>query len=209
MSGFSEYSVSMIKSSIGRDYIVDNHYTGGCHRSPMCWGLHLGDELVGVIGFATPCSEAVRASVFGPDHKSAVTELHRMHLKDPHPRNLTTWFLARALRGLVEYKPLIRGVLSYADATEGHEGTVYRAANALYCGTTKKARFWRDADGVLRHPRQCGVNISKEDAVERGWAAEMRGAKHRYLFLVGPCRRELKLWRGRLILDTSEFGVQP
>jgi len=30
--------------------------------------------------YATPCSEAVRASVFGKEYKDHVTELHRLHI---------------------------------------------------------------------------------------------------------------------------------
>jgi hypothetical protein len=188
----NEYMVRQIPSLVGRDYIVANHYTGGCHRRPMCWGLYLGEDLHGVVAFATPSSEHVRASVFGPEHKDRVTELHRLHLRDGHPRNLTTWFLARAFDGLLTYRPQIVAVLSYADTTEGHTGTVYQAANAIYTGATARSRFYRDRAGVLRHPRQCGVNITPTDATARGWVAEMRASKHRYLFILGD--RRTKRW---------------
>ena len=196
------YTVKQMASLDGRAYIVDNHYTGGCHRRPMCWGLYDDDGVAnGVIAFATPSSEAVRASFFGSEHKDKVTELHRMHLQDGHERNATTWFIARALEGLKAYRPNIIAVVSYADATEGHLGTVYQAANALYLGTTAVATFYRDEAGVLRHPRQCGVNITPDMAAERGWTPERRAAKHRYLFLVGT-RRE-KRWALDHLRQTS------
>ena len=179
------YTARPIKSSDGKAFIREHHYTHGCHNGPMTFGLFDGDSLIGVCAFATPSSENVRASVFGPDHKNAVTELHRLVILDCTPTNTESWFISRALRWVSEYKPALRGVLSFADATEGHRGTIYQATNALYCGTTSRTRFWRDPDGRLRHPRQNGVNITPAMAAERGWVAESRAAKYRYLFLVG------------------------
>lgn len=181
------YTVKQIKSSIGRDFIKEHHYTHGCHNGPMCWGLFAdgGTRLIGVCAFATPSSEAVRASVYGVERKSEVTELHRLVILDETPTNTETWFIKRALRGLHQYKPGYTAVLSFADETEGHKGTIYRASNALYQGRTGVSTFYRDETGRLRHPRQNGVNITKSMALERGWVPERREAKRRYLFLIG------------------------
>lgn len=179
------YEVRQIKSSIGKEFIKKHHYTGGCHNGPMCWGLFDGDKLIGVCAFATPSSENVRSSVFGPEHKNSVTELHRLVVLDGTPTNTESYFIRRALSGLKKYKPQIKAVLSFADATEGHVGTIYQATNALFCGTSGKATFYRDQGGRLRHPRQNGKNVSKEEAAERGWTPEKRDGKYRYLFLLG------------------------
>lgn len=180
-----DYTVEKINSTLGKGFIKKHHYTGGCHNGPMCWGLFDGGELIGVCAFATPSSENVRSSVFGPEFKDSVTELHRLVVLDGTPTNTESWFIRRALSGLKEYRPKIRAVLSFADATEGHIGTIYQASNALYCGTSGRATFYRDQDGRLRHPRQNGVNISISEAGERGWTPEKREGKHRYLFLIG------------------------
>ena len=187
-------TVNRIPSKVGKEYIKNNHYSGSCHNGPMCWGLFREDELVGVCAFATPCSENVRRSIFGPDSKHRVTELHRLHTQDDLPENALSWFVTRAIRGLLEYRPDIRGILSFADSTEGHHGGIYKALNFLYKGTTGRARFYRDQSGSLRHPRQCGVNIDLEEARQRGWKPEYREAKHRYLLVTGPTRSEKKYW---------------
>lgn len=179
------YTVRQIPGGVGRDFIKAHHYSRGCHNGPMCWGLYDGDALIGVCAFATPNSEAVRESVFGPEHKDRVTELHRLVILDGTPTNTESWFIVRALRGLKEYRTHIWAVLSFADGTEGHTGTIYQATNALYLGTTGRSRFYRDETGRLRHPRQNGVNISLKEAEARGWTPEMRDAKHRYLYILG------------------------
>lgn len=158
----------------------------------MCWGLFAGETLIGVCAFATPNSENVRSSVFGPEYKQHVTELHRLVILDVTPTNTESWFIARALRGLKQYRPGIWAVLSFADSTEGHNGTIYQATNALFTGTTSRARFWRDPTGRLRHPRQNGHNVTPAEAKEMGWKPEMREAKRRYLFLLPDDRRHKK-----------------
>ena len=185
MSEFEGYSVKRIRGGVGRDFIRDHHYTKSCHNGPMCWGLFRHDEIIGVIAFANPSSEAVRSQMFGVDYKHTVTELHRLFISDTTPKNAESWFIVRALKELKKVKPELNAVISFADSTEGHVGTIYQATNALFCGTTGRARFWRDSEGRLRHPRQNGVNIDPYTAKQRGWKPEMREAKNRYVFIVG------------------------
>lgn len=182
----------------GRNFICANHYTKGCHNRPMTWGLYHDGAIVGACAFAAPCSEHVRAFLMGPDHVDKVTELHRLFVHDPEqwtarPECVTSWFTAGALKGLAKYKGHIRCVLSYSDATEGHHGGIYKALSAYELGTSgARSTFYRDQDGRLRHPRQCGVNISRDEARERGWVPEVREGKNRFLFLLGTRKQKNK-----------------
>lgn len=185
------YSVKRIKSSDAKEYIRTNHYSHGCHNGPSpCYGLFDGEMLIGVLMFATPCSENVRASVFGPKYKDNVTELHRLHILDVTPKNTESWFIMQCLHRLKEDKPQIKAVISFSDSTEGHEGTIYKATNAYRLGHTGSATFYIDQDGRLRHPRQNGVNITPEAAKALGWTAVKREAKNRYLYLLASDKRE-------------------
>lgn len=149
--------------------------------------------------FATPCSENVRASVYGPSRVNEVKELHRLHIQDVTPKNTESWFISRCLKLLKEDRPDITAVLSFADSTEGHQGIIYQATNAYRLGMTGKATFYLDAEGRLRHPRQNGVNISVQKAKELGWTPVKREGKHRYLWLLGS-RTELRHLKRSLLL---------
>lgn len=189
-----DYRIERIPCKTAKDYIKENHYSHGCHNAPSpCYGLFDGEELIGVLMFATPCSENVRASVFGEQYKGFVTELHRLHIKDVTPKNTESWFISRCLQLLKKDKPNIKAVLSFADTTQGHVGTIYRATNAYRIGSTGKSTFYIDETGRLRHPRQNGVNISNEMALARNWTPVKRGAKNRYLYLLAKSRAE-KRW---------------
>lgn len=196
-----QFHVVKIPGKLGKEYIRNNHYSHSCHNGPMCWGLFDTDEnLVGVCAFATPCSENVRGSVFGKEHKDRVVELHRLHTKDGLPKNTLSWFVTRSIQGLLEYRPNVRGIISFSDNTEGHVGTIYKALNFEFKGETASVVFYRDAEGRLRHPRQNGINISKEEAVSRGWTPERRMSKRRWLLVVGLTKQDKRVWRNMVLL---------
>lgn len=189
----------------GREFVRAHHYSRGIHNGPTCYGLFRQGALTGVCAFATPCSENVRASVFGPGHEARVTELHRLVLLDEEPANAESWFVSRALRLHKARKPLIWAVLSFADPTEGHVGTIYQALNARYTGSSAPAWFWRDADGRLRHPRQNGRNVTAAEAAGRGWVRTRREGKHRYLWLMADDRRHRRELERRLLLPSLPY----
>ena len=192
MSSFEDrYIVERIGCKLAKSYIRENHYSHGCHNGPSpCYGLFEGGNLIGVLMFATPCSENVRASVFGKEYKDLVTELHRLHIKDVTPKNAESWFISRCLKKLKEDKPKIKAVISFSDSTEGHDGTIYKATNAYRLGSTGNATFYIDSTGRLRHPRQSGRNIKLEEARAMGWTPCKRGAKNRYLYLLPKSKAE-------------------
>lgn len=194
MSELDKYVVKLIPSKEGKEFVKQHHYSKGIHNGPMCYGMFDGDQLVGVCAFATPCSENVRASIMGVEYKQHVTELHRLVLLDEIPKNAESYFIAKALKLLKSDRPYYWAVVSFADATQGHMGTIYQATNAVYYGTSGKATFYLDKDERLRHPRQNGVNITPDLAKERGWKPVKRDGKHRYLFLLGN-KKEQKFSR--------------
>lgn len=180
----SNYKINLIDCETAKKYIIKNHYSHGCHNAPSpCYGLFDNDKLIGVLMFATPCSEAVRASVFGEEYKDWVIELHRLHILDCTPKNTESWFISRCLKLLRQYNPKIRAIISFADSTQGHQGTIYKATHFFYCGKTGKATFYLDENGRLRHPRQSGVNITIEMAKKRGWKPVVRYSKYRYIYI--------------------------
>lgn len=194
-----DFYVKKIPSKLAKEYIHREHYSKGSHNGPSpCYGLYhknYDDFLIGVLMFATPCSENVRSSVFGVEYKNSVVELHRLHVLDGTPKNTESYFIGKALKNLVIDRPITRGVLSFADTTEGHSGVIYKATNAYSIGQTGKEKFYIDEMGRLRHPRQSGLNITEKEARSRGWNSVMRMAKNRYLWIVGPSIAERKKFK--------------
>lgn len=211
---FDHYHVEKIPRKPAEDFIREYHYARGCSNSTMPWGLYEqgAGTLIGVIAFSVPISENARADIFedidGPasenidycdcdqieekhGYRKHVTNLQRMAIHPNAPKNTATWFISRALKGLKKHAPKYWAVTSFADTTEGHDGTVYQAANADYYGMTEPEVFYKTPSGRLRSRKQDSSygehNISREEAKELGWEIVKRKAKHKYIFwLPGP-----------------------
>lgn len=189
----SKYQVKIIDCATAKQYIIEHHYSHGCHHSPFpCYGLFDKNILIGVLMFATPCSENVRSSIFGKEYKDNVIELHRLHILDVTPKNTESWFISKCLKLLLQDRPQTWAVISFSDTTQGHEGIIYKASNFMFCGKTGKTTFYMDKNNRLHHPRQNGVNISLDEAIKRGWKPVKRDAKNRYIKILGINKKELK-----------------
>lgn len=204
----TSFTVAPVPYLEARAFVSTLHYSGGMSAGPKCFGLYHGSSLIGVCAFATPIGETVRACVFGPEHVDRVTELHRLVLLDEAPRNSESFFIARALKGLKEVRPQTWAVISYADSSAGHRGTIYQATNALYCGTASARNQYRDATGRLRPHRQDGVEITRKQAAEWGWSVEKRGVKYRYLFLTPDSKSHAKQLRQKLLLAPTSYPTE-
>ena len=144
-SKINDYEVKHISSKLGKQYIIDNHYSHGIHNGAMCFGLVYKEVIIGVCAFATPCSENVCSSIFGYEYRRTVTELHRLHILDGTPKNTESWFIVRVLKALKEYKPNYWAVITFADSTVGHTGVIYKATSAYRLGkTNSSATFYFD-----------------------------------------------------------------
>lgn len=185
------YRVVVLSQKEAVEYIKNNHYSKTCSPNPKpCYGLVWEGNLIGVLMFSIPVSENVRAQIFGEKRKNEVIELHRLHIQDNTPKNTESWFIGKCLRFLKRDFPYINAVISFADPAYGHDGTIYKATNFEFNGMTGRARFFRDKDGILRHPRQktykngkrVSYNISVEDAKKRGWKPEIVEGKMRYIY---------------------------
>lgn len=199
------FRVEKIDTKKGKEFVKQHHYSHGIHNGPMCYGLFSGFNLIGVIAFATPCSENVCASVFGIEEKRSVTELHRLVLLDEVQKNAESWFISRALKQFKQDRPNYNAVLSFADATQGHIGTIYQATNAIYTGMSGKATFYFDETGRLRHPRQNGKNITPEIAKKLNWKPVKREGKHRYLYLLPNDKKHKKELLNKLKLEKLQY----
>lgn len=206
---FDDLLVEKMPLNAARMFVKKHHYSRGLGNAAMCWGAYQKQtgRLIGVVAFQTPISENTRDFIFGDcvcgcphvdpkecnrddcsvrgDHHHVgehVTELHRLAIVPEAPQNVASWLISKGLTRLKEYKPKYWAVISMADRTEGHDGTIYQATNADYYGTTDTGVHFIDEDGRLRNRRQCGENITIDQARRRGWEVTRRDKKHRYVY---------------------------
>lgn len=131
---------------------------------------------MGMVCFALPPTQTSQ------HYGTACWELARLWLDDLMPTNSETWVLGQAVKYVKKNHTDIGALVSYADPTVGHEGTMYLAANWIPDGvTTSKVEY------QLREPGLFGEMIKRfgRDAhVPKGAPVEkvMRVSKRRFVY---------------------------
>jgi len=126
-------------------------------------------------------SEIVGGAVLGkPRHLKKYPDcidIRRMALIDECPKNSESYFLGKVVQWIKRYTDYKR-VLSYADASVGHKGTIYKASNFINVGETSpsKAVFYK---GKRYHPRSLSIDrpysYELREAVKKGDAEVVVG----------------------------------
>jgi hypothetical protein len=160
------------------------HYTGFEGSALWRWGLWNNAVLHGVVAYNLP-TRSVCESVFGPDHFDKVWHMGRLVLSEDSPRNSESRLIGLSLKEIEKTRPGIWAVLTYADPSVGHIGTVYQATNAIYTGRSdaSSVRYYIDKNGKRHGTR--ATSCRTDEAETRGWTLHRGETKHRYVYILG------------------------
>jgi hypothetical protein len=187
--------VQIIPLLIAKQLIVKNHYL---HSLPggtqLTFGVFLDRRLMGAIALGVGPANA-HCLVGGARPDDCLT-LTRLWLDDDLPlfsESKSLGMIAKALRKNTELKFL----LSYADPSQGHVGTIYQAANWLYTGLSDAMPLYDIGDGIKRHPRSLAHAFGSRSVsylADNGVEVKLfpQSAKHRYIYFLD------KSWQPRL-----------
>lgn len=141
----------------------------------LCVWLTIRRVPVGACVFAAPPEEANKR------YGGEVWELARLYLTDPIPKNAETFLIAKATRYIQRNHRAVDFLLSYADPTAGHRGTIYRAANWIPDGDTDDERKTPRFDYADGHT---GKKYGRRGNVPKGADLQRipRAQKHRFYF---------------------------
>ena len=113
------------------DAFIKRHYIG---KWPgvvvLMMGLKHNGVLCGGIVFALPPRETSKR------YGGVTWELARLWIADEVPANAETFLIGRAVRYIKRKRPDVHALVSYADPSAGHAGTIYKAANWKLDGRT-------------------------------------------------------------------------
>ena len=169
------------------DTMIRRHYIG---RWPGVCVLSLAliraGKHLGVIVFALPPRET--SARYGGE----TWELARLWIDDSVPQNGETYLIARAVRHIRKYHLTVKTLVSYADPTVGHAGTIYRAANWKPDGRTDDDRKTPRFDYANA---ETGKHYSRRGHIPDGVAFKKipRASKHRFIYCLTEANRPTRL----------------
>lgn len=141
------------------------HYSGKVvNNSQIHIGVFYNGKLEGAMQFGPSLDKRKMLGLVTGTLWNEFIELNRMAFSDVLPRNSESRALSIAFKLLRKHAPQLKWVVSFADATQCGDGTIYRASGFVLTGIKKNDQIWVAPDGEC--PSQLGVSSPRRP--ERG-----------------------------------------
>lgn len=185
------------------------HYSGKTvNNSQLHLGVFLGGKLEGAMQFGPSMDKRKIQGLVAGTLWNGFLELNRMAFSERLPRNSESRALGVAFRMIRKSYPHIEWVVSFADATQCGDGTIYRAAGFVLTGIRENGQIVRFPDGLIetrlvltdsRRPRR--IELARKYGIKIGGAASLkpftdfgcqpiRGFQLRYLYFLNQAAKE-------------------
>ena len=129
MSRVKDIRLKVIPSNVANDFIKKNHYSGTVsNTSKLHFGCFLDGKLHGVMSFGSPMDKSKVLPLVKPCLWNEMLELNRMAFDEYLPKFSESRCIAIAIRLIKRNAPHIKWILSFSDAVQSGDGTIYRAS---------------------------------------------------------------------------------
>ena len=198
-------AVRPVPIQAAKSLIVRNHYLrslpGG---TQLAFGVFRDSQMLGALTLGAGPANAYRL-IRAATREDCAT-LTRLWLAESLPKNSESRVLGIVIRALRRHTSL-KFLLSYADPTQGHVGTVYQATGWIYIGLSQATPHYNFGDGIARHPRTVGANIGTRSVKRLRNCGIHVGivpmlGKHRYLYILDTA------WRPFLQVPVYPYPVK-
>ena len=130
-----------------RAYVATYHYSKMMPDSvnDVFMGFYDG-IFAGVCTFGMGVGKAQYTRLVPDIQNGEYREMNRLWSPDKMPKNTESRLISESLKNLPKQVKLI---LSFADPTQGHMGSIYQATNWYYCGMSGGGKRLRDEDNKI------------------------------------------------------------
>jgi hypothetical protein len=184
------------------------HYSGKVvQNSQLHFGVFLDGKCGGAMQFGPSLDKRKIQGLVEGTGWNGFIELNRMAFADWLPRNSESRAIAVAMRLIRKAYPHIEWVVSFSDATQCGDGTIYRASGFVLTGLNENTQIVEFPDGLretrlvltdLRRPRR--VEVAKRYGAKIGGACSLKpfldigaklvpGFQLRYIYFLNPAAR--------------------
>jgi GNAT superfamily N-acetyltransferase len=152
-----------------RSFLDSYHYAQCGRPGFVVYGAVLASELIAVCKFNSVTRQGTPAARGLKCHE--VLELDRFCIHPSYQKkNFASWFLSRCISRVFSDYSGIAELVSFADETFGHSGTIYAASNWVYIGHTRPSYHYMDPLGVAINKKRVYDIASKLKMTEREYA---------------------------------------
>lgn len=195
--------VKEVSVSFTRQYIATYHYTKTMPDSTkFAFAGYYNDKLAGIIVYGMGSGKNQYTAIIPYIQNGEYLELTRLWSADCMPHNTESKLIAESLKMLPKQYKLI---LSFADPSRNHAGTIYQATNWYYCGMSNGGKVLVTEDGIEKHPRLIGIYKMRHPELKQysnaeimqmyHWTYKESSGKHRYVYLRGTKKEKKEMYK--------------
>lgn len=132
MASAKEIIVKPIRSSVANEFVKKYHYSGKVvPNSQLHLGCFLNGVLGGVMSFGPSTDKRKIINLVKNTNWNDFIELNRMAFSEILPRNSESRCISVAIKIIKKNYPNIKWIISFADACQCGDGTIYRASGFI------------------------------------------------------------------------------
>jgi hypothetical protein len=163
MGRAKEIIVKVIPSKIANEFVKKHHYSGKIvNNSQLHFGAFLDGNLHGVMSYGPSLDKAKVIGLVEGTKWNEFIELNRMAFDEYLPKFSESRCISQSIKLIKKNAPQIKWIISFADACQCGDGTIYRASNFVLTGINKGSIFG-NADGTMK-VQQVTISAGKSQA---------------------------------------------
>jgi len=145
MATAKDIIVKPITSQLARQVVQRHHYSGKVvNNSQLHFGVYLDDKIHGAMQFGPSLDKRKIQGLVADTQWHEFIELNRMAFDDVLPRNSESRAISVAINLIRKHAPQIKWIISFADATQCGDGTIYRASGFVLTGIKESTKdLWK------------------------------------------------------------------
>ncbi len=152
MGGAKQLVLKVIPSKIANNFVKKHHYSGKIvNNSKLHFGVFLHDQLHGVMSYGSSLDKSKIIGLVEGTKWNEFLELNRMAFDNVLPRNSESRAISQSIKMIKKQAPHIKWIISFADACQCGDGTIYRASNFVLTGIKENEALYRLPNGEVIH----------------------------------------------------------
>lgn len=195
MSSAKEIIVKPISQADAAKIVKACHYSGSVtQNSQLHFGVFLDGKCGGAMQFGPSMDKRKIQGLVAETGWNDFLELNRMAFSNWLPRNSESRAISVALRLIRKHYPHIDWIISFADATQCGDGTIYRASGFVLTGIRENKTILELPDG--KRVTDLSLNVGgRTTGKTAGWwkrngAKALNGFQLRYIYFLNPEARK-------------------
>jgi hypothetical protein len=176
--------------------VTSCHYSGKVvPNSQLHFGVFLNGKCGGAMQFGPSMDKRKTMTIVQGTQWNGFLELNRMAFSEWLPRNSESRAISVAMRLIQKHYPHIDWIISFADATQCGDGTIYRASGFVLTGIKENKTILKMPDGSIVADKTLNNSnyiIKGESAGywKKNGAVPLLGFQLRYLYFLNPEARK-------------------